>query len=401
MIKEINIEEYRYNLPENKIAQFPLADRASSKLLVYNKGEISERKFSEITGLIKEKSFLIFNNTKVINARIFFRKETGAKIEIFCLEPANNKSIEVAFSERSECEWKCMVGNASKWRNERLKKNFSIDGIEYNVFAEKTFGAKDDFTIKFSWNNGLSFADVINEIGCTPLPPYIKRFPDNSDELRYQTVYADVEGSVAAPTAGLHFTEEILSGLKNRNVLYDFVTLNVGAGTFRPMKSESVTEHRMHCENFIVKKTFLENLIKFLDKPKTAVGTTSVRTLESLYWLGALPDKISDGNFSIEQWEVYEDYKLLPDTKSSLHNLVTYLDINNLDSLEGKTSLMIVPGYEFKLVDSIITNFHLPASTLLLLISAFTGKDWEKIYDYALTNDFRFLSYGDSSILTR
>lgn len=401
MLHEININEYDYILPEDRIAQFPLADRSSSKLLIYKNGNISENKFSNVCDYIEKDSFLILNNTKVINARIFFRKETGAKVEIFCLEPANNKSVEIAFAEKNECEWKCMVGNASKWRQEKLKKVFLSEGKEYEVYAEKIHEAKDDFTVKFSWSGGISFAEVINSIGLTPLPPYIKRYAEETDKRSYQTVYAQAEGSVAAPTAGLHFTKEIFSSLKDKNIEYDFITLNVGAGTFKPMKSKNIHEHVMHWESFSVSKEFLKKLTTYTNKPKTAVGTTSVRTLESLYWLGALPDKISCGNFSIEQWEVYGERKILPDVKTAIENLISYLELNELESLEGRTSLMIVPGYEFKLTDAIITNFHLPASTLLLLVSAFTGKDWKMIYEYALKNEFRFLSYGDSSILIR
>lgn len=401
MLREININEYDYILPEERIAQFPLADRSTSKLLIYKNGNISGNIFSNVYDYIEKDSFLILNNTKVINARIFFRKETGAKIEIFCLEPANDKSIEITFAEKDECEWKCMVGNASKWRQEKLRKIFSIEGKSHEVYAEKVFEAKDDFTIKFSWSGGISFAEVINSIGHTPLPPYIKRYAEETDKRSYQTVYAQTEGSVAAPTAGLHFTKEIFSSLKNKNIEYDFITLNVGAGTFKPMKSKNVNEHIMHWENFSVRKEFLKKILTYTDKTKTAVGTTSVRTLESLYWLGALPEKVFAENFTLEQWEVYEDRNNLPDAKTAIENLIRYLDINKTETLEGRTSLMIVPGYEFKLTDAIITNFHLPASTLLLLVSAFTGNDWKNIYDYALKNEFRFLSYGDSSILIR
>lgn len=396
----INISEYDYNLPEEKIAQFPLSDRSSSKLLIYKNGEITDNKFSNVCDYIAKDSLLILNNTKVINARIFFQKETGAKIEIFCLEPTGT-GVEKAFSRTDECEWKCMVGNASKWRQEKLKKVFTIDGKNYEVYAEKIFEAQDDFTIKFSWSGGISFAEVINSIGHTPLPPYIKRYAEETDKRIYQTVYAQAEGSVAAPTAGLHFTKEIFSKLADKNIEYDFITLNVGAGTFKPMKSKNVKEHKMHWESFSVRKDFLKKLITYADKPKTAVGTTSVRTLESLYWLGALPEKVLRGNFALNQWEVYEDRNNLPDTKTAIDNLISYLEINELDSIEGRTSLMIVPGYEFKLTDSIITNFHLPSSTLLLLVSAYLGEDWKRVYDYALKKDFRFLSYGDSSILTR
>jgi S-adenosylmethionine:tRNA ribosyltransferase-isomerase len=401
MIEGINIKEYDYDLPEERIAQFPLKDRASAKLLVYKQGNISESIFEKITEFIPSDSFLIFNNTKVINARIFFKKETGAKIEIFCLEPVE-KRIEKAFASTDECDWNCMVGNASKWRNEVLQKSFSIDSKPGKLFAEKIRCTDDGFVIKFTWDGNYSFSDVLIAVGSTPLPPYIKRLAVESDSDRYQTVFADVEGSVAAPTAGLHFTDNVLKDLNAHNITYGFLTLNVGAGTFKPMKTENVFEHKMHEESFNVNNSFLNSLLNSIENNKVAVGTTSVRTLESLYWLGVLPEKISKGNFVIGQWEVY-DYKNedLPDTKTAIENLILYLENNGIDTIEGTTSLMIVPGYKFKLVDVIITNFHLPSSTLLLLVSAYLGDNWKRVYDYALKNDFRFLSYGDSSILIR
>jgi S-adenosylmethionine:tRNA ribosyltransferase-isomerase len=401
MKKAIDIKDYDYELPEDKIAQFPLADRSSSKLLVYNKGSISETTFSNILEIIPEDPYLIFNNTKVINARMFFKKTTGAKIEIFCLEPSG-AGVEKAFAQTVECEWNCLVGNASKWRNEILEKKFLIDGKEFKLFAEKTGSTDDSLVIKFKWEDGYSFSDVMNATGSTPLPPYIKRLAEDTDSERYQTVFAEVEGSVAAPTAGLHFTDDVLNNLKQRNISYDFLTLNVGAGTFKPMKTDNVYEHKMHKESFSVRKSFLKNLQSAIDKTKAAVGTTSVRTIESLYWLGILPDKISKDNFELEQWEVYDYMENdLPEAKTAVENLLKYMEKNNLNTIEGSTSLMIVPDYKFKFTDVIITNFHLPSSTLLLLVSAYLGDDWKKVYDFALKNDFRFLSYGDSSILIR
>lgn len=398
---KIDLNQYEYKLPEERMAQFPLPDRSSSKLLIYKNGNISENKFSNVCDYIANDSFLIFNNTKVINARMFFKKATGAKIEIFCLEPAG-MGVEKAFARTDECEWNCMVGNASKWRDEILAKEFTFEGKKGILFAKKTGNTDDGFVIKFYWDGGYSFSDVMHDAGSTPLPPYIKRYAEDSDSERYQTVFAEVEGSVAAPTAGLHFTEDILTKLKDRNITYDFLTLNVGAGTFKPMKADNVYEHKMHKESFSVKKGFLQKLLESIDKNKVAVGTTSVRTLESLYWLGVLPDKIVKDNFNLEQWEVY-DYmdKELTDTETAISNLISYVEKNNMNVIEGTTSLMIVPGYKFKFVDIIITNFHLPSSTLLLLVSAYLGEDWKRVYDYALKNDFRFLSYGDSSILIR
>lgn len=401
MKKAIDIKDYDYELPEDKIAQFPLADRSSSKLLVYNKGWISETIFSNILEFIPDDSFLIFNNTKVINARMFFKKATGAKIEIFCLEPSG-MGIERAFAQTDECEWNCMVGNASKWRDEILEKSFLLDGKEAKLFAEKTGSTEDSLVIKFKWEGGYSFSEVMNATGSTPLPPYIKRLAEESDSDRYQTVFAEIEGSVAAPTAGLHFTDDVLGNLKKKNITYDFLTLNVGAGTFKPMKTDNVYEHKMHKESFSVTKRFINNLLKSINKTKVAVGTTSVRTIESLYWLGVLPDKISEGNFELEQWEVYDFMdKDLPEAKTAVENLLEYMEKNDLNTIEGSTSLMIVPDYKFKFTDVIITNFHLPSSTLLLLVSAYLGEGWKKVYDFALNKDFRFLSYGDSSILIR
>lgn len=399
MRKVIDLKEYNYELPEDRIAQFPLPDRSSSKLLVYDKGRITESKFSHITDYIPESAFLIFNNTKVINARMFFRKATGAKIEIFCLEPFA-MGVEKAFALRDECEWNCIAGNASKWRDEVLEKEFAIDGKVHKISAEKTGAGKDNLIIKFKWDGEHSFSEVMNATGSTPLPPYIKRKAEESDGEKYQTVFAEVEGSVAAPTAGLHFTDEILSQLKKRNIDFDFLTLNVGAGTFKPMKTENVYEHRMHKESFSVTKRFILNLLSNEGKTRAAVGTTSVRTVESLYWLGILPDKISKDNFELEQWEIYDNMKNeLPGMRTALENLIEYIEKNNLNTIEGTTSLMIVPGYDFKITDMIITNFHLPSSTLLLLVSAYLGEDWKRVYEYALKNEFRFLSYGDSSIL--
>jgi S-adenosylmethionine:tRNA ribosyltransferase-isomerase len=401
MIDEINIKDYNYDLHDERIAQFPLKDRAAAKLLVYKQGDIFESKFENISEFISSDSFLIFNNTKVINARIFFKKEAGAKIEIFCLEPVG-KQIEKAFASTGKCDWNCLVGNASKWRDEVLQKSFSVGGKSGKLFAEKISNTEDGFVIKFTWEDDYCFSDVMIAAGSTPLPPYIKRPADESDNERYQTVFADIEGSVAAPTAGLHFTDKILEDFKAHNINYGFLTLNVGAGTFKPMKSENIFEHKMHEERFSVNKIFLSSLFNSIEKNKAAVGTTSVRTLESLYWLGVLPDKITKNNFVLGQWEVY-DYmnEDLPDTKTAIENLISYLENNDIDTIEGTTSLMIVPGYKFKLVDVIITNFHLPSSTLLLLVSAYLGDNWKRVYDFALKNDFRFLSYGDSSILIR
>jgi S-adenosylmethionine:tRNA ribosyltransferase-isomerase len=402
-IKYINIKDYDYDLPDDRIAQFPLKERSKSRLLIYRNNEISHTIFEKITAVLPENSFLVFNNTKVINARILFHKKTGAKIEIFCLEPSYGKPVESAFSSTKESYWNCLVGNASKWTDEILEMKFRIDGSEYALYAEKILEGRENFIIRFFWKpENLTFSETLHSTGLVPLPPYIKRMPVGDDSLTYQTVYAKVEGSVAAPTAGLHFTDELLNELKKLNIKYDYVSLNVGAGTFKPVKTENAAEHKMHFESFCVPKSFLKNLYDNTDNNITAVGTTSVRTLESLYWLGFLPDKIRKGNYSLTQWEVYEHQdKCTPDLRTVLGGILEHLDKKNSDSLSGNTELMIVPGYRFRVTDSLITNFHLPCSTLLLLVSAFTGKNWREIYDYALANGFRFLSYGDSSIIIK
>lgn len=399
MIDSINLEEYDYNLPDDRIAQSPLADRDSSKLLVYDKGTISENTFRYINKYIPDNSFLILNNTKVINARILFKKKTGANIEIFCLEPLG-MGVEKTFGCTEDCTWNCIVGNASKWRDEILEKDITIGNSIVKLFAEKTNVNEDGFSIKFKWDGGHSYSDVLDAAGSTPLPPYIKRKAEPYDRDRYQTVFAETKGSVAAPTAGLHFTKDVFNDLKNKNILHDFITLNVGVGTFKPIKTNDVTNHKMHEEIFTVRRSFLENLLQNFYSSKVAVGTTSVRTLESLYWLGIIEEKLKQDNLSLEQWEVYDYMDAeLPKPQKAIENLIAYLDKRGTDLLNGSTSLMIMPGYKFKIIDMLITNFHLPKSTLLLLISAFTGPEWKKIYDYALKNEFRFLSYGDSSII--
>lgn len=396
---KINLSDYNYDLPEERIAQFPLAQRDKSKLLVYKDGAISESLFCNVTDYIPRDSFLVFNNTKVINARLFFKKKTGAKIEVFCLEPAGNETVETAFARQDFSEWICLVGNASKWYGEILEKKFGVNGEECLLYAEKLSNDHGRFRIKFTWNRkDLSFSEVIHSAGLIPLPPYIKRMPENNDTDRYQTVYADAEGSVAAPTAGLHFTKEVLSEIERKGINTGNVTLNVGAGTFKPIKAENVLDHEMHFESFTVSREFLQRLYDEAGKKITAVGTTSVRTLESLYWMAAL-NKEEEG-FVLKQWEVYETPGgNLPDLKSAIRKLIDYLDNNNEHYINGSTGIMIVPGYRFRVVDILITNFHMPCSSLLLLVSAFAGNSWKKIYEHALNNGFRFLSYGDSSIL--
>lgn len=392
--KEIKIKDFTYELTSEKIAQYPLEKRDESKLLVNNKGSISSDTFKNIIEYISENSLLIFNDTKVINARIYFYNRNGAKIEVFCLEPYNEE-IQQAFQKTSNCEWKCFVGNASKWKDEPLR--LFLDDIELTA---ELLGVNDTFHIKFSWKpEDLSFAEMLLKAGVIPLPPYMKRDAELSDSERYQTVYANTDGSVAAPTAGLHFTDEVLKNLKNKNIETEFLTLHVGAGTFKPVKAETMEEHTMHSERFTVKKTAIEKIIHHLNKNIISVGTTSLRTLESLYWLGVqLSNNKNLNEFVVSQWEPYETQTNLS-AEDSFKLLLDKMNDDSMYELHAETSLIIAPGYKFKAINGLITNFHQPNSTLLLLVAAFIGDTWKEVYDYALKNDFRFLSYGDSSLL--
>ncbi|OFX80099.1 MAG: hypothetical protein A2X12_09445 [Bacteroidetes bacterium GWE2_29_8] len=393
----IDIEEYNYPLPEKQIALFPTNNREYSKLLIYKDNDITDSNFSQIHNYINKNSLLILNDTKVFNARFILKKKTGSEIEIFCLEPAEaNKSFE--FLEiKTEIVIKCFIGNAKKWKNETL----SINNNKITLEASLINKSDEYYLVKFSWNDSsLTFYDITEIFGKTPLPPYIKREPIKDDKQRYQTVYAKNKGSVAAPTAGLHFTPDILNKLKSENIKIEYITLNVGAGTFKPITTQNVLQHNMHTENFTINISLLETILKHKDSI-TAVGTTSLRTLESLYWIGykaILNNNLND--LFIDQWEVY---KYTDTNKFSFDdiilNLIKLLKQLNITQLVGATKIMIVPGYKFKVVNTLITNFHQPKSTLLLLIAAFIGNDWRNIYNYALTNNYRFLSYGDSSIL--
>lgn len=398
-LKDINIEDYFYNLPENKIAKHPLNNREDSKLLFYNKGEISEKKFNEIPKIIKNDELLIFNNTKVIQARLNFRKETGAKIEVFCLEPIQPSDYNLIFQSTKSCKWKCIVGNLKKWK----KGNISFDYIDKNnttkIYATKLSSENDSHIIEFSWDNeNISFADILEKNGEIPIPPYLNRKSEESDLTRYQTVYSKHKGSVAAPTAGLHFSNNTFKKLADKNIKIDNVTLHVGAGTFKPVKTNSVLNHEMHTEHFSVTKKLLQNILQNIGKI-IAVGTTTVRTLESLYFLGLKLGLNKNLNtFHISQWEVY-DFNEKINTEEAIQNIITYMNINKIEVLNASTQIIIVPSYKFMIVNKLITNFHQPKSTLLLLISAFINEDWKNIYNFALENNFRFLSYGDSSLL--
>ena len=344
---------------------------------------------------------IIFNNTKVIPARLFFFKDSGAKIEIFCLEPASSTiDYQIEFHKKGKSEWKCFVGNASKWKSGKVAANFNYQNSEYEISAEVKNKNADEYLIEFNWNPAdITFGEVIESFGIIPLPPYIRRESEQSDKETYQTVYAQVEGSVAAPTAGLHFTEKEFKELKRKNCKTDFLTLNVGAGTFKPVKSETIGGHKMHEELFCVTDDILKNILKYKNSKITAVGTTSLRTLESVFWFGVKLLKDETCEFKIEQWFPYENEGV--SLNESINAVLDFMEKNKLNNIYGKTELMIIPGYNFKVADLLVTNFHLPGSTLLLLIAAFIGEDWKKVYKYALKNNFRFLSYGDSSILIR
>lgn len=402
-MQEIKIDEYDYDLPEERIAQYPLPERDSSRLLLYDGRGISSDRFSNIGNHIPPGSHLVFNNTRVISARLLFRKVSGAFVEVLCLEPLSPHSYELSFSSRDQVEWKCMIGNLKKWKSGILSMLFRAGGEEHSLKAERISQEGEAWRVKFSWSNpGLSFSEVMEASGHTPLPPYINRKDETEDRFRYQTVYSEIMGSVAAPTAGLHFTGELLRSLSEQGTGTSNITLHVGAGTFQPVRTSDIAGHTMHCERFSVTGETLGNLLANHGKI-IAVGTTSVRTLESLYWLGVKTIAYKtrqNGQITISQWEPYgEDPGISVD--ESLGALKSYMSCNNINELEASTSMIIVPGYNFRMIEGMITNFHQPRSTLLLLVSAWTGNDWKRIYSYALDNGFRFLSYGDSSLLIK
>lgn len=401
MIPEIKIEDYNYPLPDERIAKYPLSERDASKLLIYRNGNVSQDRFRNIAEQIPEGSVMVFNDTKVVPARLHFQRESGAHIEIFCLEPVLPEEYVTMFAVTERCRWKCIVGNVKRWKSDTLHLYNPLNDTEIEdmgLRADLVERCGETSIVEFTWKNGAPFSKVLEICGSVPIPPYLNRDTENIDLERYQTLYARFRGSVAAPTAGLHFTEDVLNEIRSRNVVTDAVCLHVGAGTFLPVKSSNVAEHTMHREPFVVTLPLLERLI---DKTGSlvAVGTTSVRTLESLYYVGV--KCIESGKPSdVDQWEPYtREYPYT--VQESLNAIADYLRANCLDELKVGTRIIIVPGYEFKLVDVLVTNFHQPQSTLLLLISAFVKGDWHNIYDFALENDFRFLSYGDSSILFR
>ena len=404
MEPKIKIQEYSYILPDERIAKYPLEKRDSSKLLIYNNGEIAENKFSNLPQFLPEGSLMVFNNTKVVPARLLFKKETGAVIEIFCLEPVDPKDYALSFASTGSCSWNVVIGNARKWKggdvyficDDTHKEAFSL-----NLRAELVQkGDNNGSIVKFKWDGNISFSEVLDICGRIPIPPYLNRDTEELDLERYQTLYARIKGSVAAPTAGLHFTDAVLEQVRERGIDTCNVCLHVGAGTFVPVKSEYIADHKMHTEPFEVTKEFLLKLRDLKEGAKViSVGTTSTRTLESLYFIGV--QCIENGEpGAVQQWEPYKkEYNYT--MKESVDAILEYMERNNMEKLVARTGIIIVPSYKFRVVDVLVTNFHQPQSTLLLLISAFIGGNWKSIYNYALENGFRFLSYGDSSLLFR
>lgn len=400
-IDEINLKDYNYNLPPERIAQYPAEERDLSQLLVYKNRIISKDIFRNIDKYIPEDTLLVFNDTRVIRARILFRKETGAVIEVLCLEPIAPAEYESAFGSRHPVEWKCIVGNLKKWKGGSVRTPYIINGKYFELVAKKVNQEGDAWRILFEWDSTeSSFGEVIESAGQLPLPPYLEREVEPEDLERYQTVYSRKKGSVAAPTAGLHFTSRIIERLKEYGTATAEITLHVGAGTFKPVKSSNISDHEMHCEHFSISRKAAESLKEFQGKI-IAVGTTSVRTLESLYWLGTKLKEnspASPGDLSIGQWIAYES---VPDISpgEAIEAICKFMDSHNLPVLHASTSIMIIPGYKFRMINGMITNFHQPMSSLLLLVSAWVSEEWKEIYSYAMENNFRFLSYGDCSIL--
>lgn len=404
--KHIHIKDFNYNLPDERIAKFPLQERDHSKLLVYSHGNVSEDVFYNITNYLPSGALMVFNNTRVIQARLHFRKATGALIEVFLLEPWLPADYEQMFQTTGSCSWLCMIGNLKKWKGEKLERTFDVKGRNVTLTAERAEDVGKSYRVNFEWNdNTVSFAELLDSVGELPIPPYLNRKTQESDKTTYQTVYSKIKGSVAAPTAGLHFTPEVLAAIDAAGVDREEVTLHVGAGTFKPVKSEEIQDHEMHTEFICVHRQTLEKLVRH-GASAIAVGTTSVRTLESLYYMGVKLEKsldLSEEELHVGQWEPYDGDTAVMSAKVSpvkaMENILAYLDSHGLNALHSSTQIIIAPGYEYKIVKMLVTNFHQPQSTLLLLVSAFLHGDWHKVYDYALANGFRFLSYGDSSLL--
>lgn len=403
--QQIHISDYAYALPDDRIAKYPLAERDASKLLIYRGGQIRETLFRHLPDCLPDGALLVFNNTRVIRARLLFRKDTGAMIEIFCLEPAVPSDYEQSFAQTAHCTWHCLVGNSKRWKSGQLHTTVTVGGEPVTLSAERvSVAGESGDLVDFRWDNPrYTFSDVLEAVGVLPIPPYLHRETEAQDLQTYQTVYSKVKGSVAAPTAGLHFTPAVLAELDACGMEREEVTLHVGAGTFRPVKSDTIGGHAMHTEHFAVTRRTVDRL---LAKPEhvIAVGTTSVRTLESLYYIGCAlarggADESADEAFTVGQWEPYGADAPTLTAEEALRAILCYLDRRGMDRLWAATQIIIAPGYQFKIVRGMVTNFHQPQSTLLLLVSAFVGGDWRTIYDYALAHDFRFLSYGDSSLL--
>ncbi len=402
--KNISIADYNYNLPESKIAQYPVEERDKSKLLISKNGIIEESIFENITEFLPEDSLMVFNNTKVIRARMQFRKDTGAKIEIFILEPLSpTMEIQNAFQVSGQCQWKCLVGNAKKWKEGELSLQLVYKGKEIELLAKKEEAIGNSFRINFRWTpRELSFSDILMASGSIPLPPYMKRQTNEDDIKRYQTIYAKYQGSVAAPTAGLHFTDKVMAQLTKKNISKSYISLHVGAGTFKPVSAEKIEDHEMHTEQLVVRKELVQQLLDYSSRPIIAVGTTTTRSLESLYWYGVKLLTNPLANFHISQWEPYSNTdKQAITTKAALNAILNKMEVEQVDEIHGDTQIIIAPGYSFKIIDILITNFHQPKSTLLLLVSALYGEEWRNSYAYALKHNFRFLSYGDSCIFYR
>jgi S-adenosylmethionine:tRNA ribosyltransferase-isomerase len=399
--RHIHISDYNYQLPDERIARFPLPQRDTSKLLVYRHGTITDDNFFNLPDYLPHGALMVFNNTKVIQARMHFRKDTGALIEVFLLEPFLPHDYEQMFQSHGSCSWICLVGNAKKWKEGQLVQSLDINGLHVNLSATRQRNPKGEL-IRFEWDNtAISFAEIIDAAGELPIPPYLNRKTQESDKTTYQTVYSKIKGSVAAPTAGLHFTDNVLRSLDNNGIIREEVTLHVGAGTFKPVKSEEIEGHEMHTEYICVRKSTLEKLLQH-NCQAIAVGTTSVRTLESLYYMGVKayhnPD-ITEDELHIDQWMPYGSNPQPLSAQQAVSSLLSYMECHSLPSLHSSTQVFIAPGYDYKIVKMLITNFHQPQSTLLLLVSAFVHGDWKTIYSHALANDYRFLSYGDSSLL--
>lgn len=399
-LKNIRIADYDYPLPEERIAKFPMEQRDHSKLLCLKNGAISEHHFYDLPTLLPKDTLLVFNDTKVIHARLFFQKETGAVIEVFCLEP-HNMAVSQAFEQHEQCSWVCFIGNNKKWKSGPLTLEFSISNSQFSIQATRREAVGNAWIVDFNWTGGLSFAEVIDAAGVIPLPPYLNRKAEESDSIRYQTVYAHHEGSVAAPTAGLHFSPEVFQALKNKGIETEYITLHVGAGTFKPVSTDTIGEHEMHVEPVHITTDNLRRIIAHQGKPLIAVGTTTVRTLESLYWFGVqLQASPQLDRMHINQWDPYILDTSLPYT-DAYANILRWMENQNTDYLDGETQLMIAPGYRYRIINGLVTNFHQPQSTLLLLVSALIGEQWKACYRYALDHEFRFLSYGDSCLFLK